>query len=296
MLPPPELLIPATVQALGTAVYPAGSRIGPRRLADFELVLVVAGSAQLALDDHRELLLPGSWVLARPGDRDTYAWDRDRLSRHLYVHFDLAPRPEVTGWPRLRHWPTETGLAAQFRRLVWLGSRSDDDATGGTALRLGLAALLAVVVGGAVPAQAPARSADDPLSRALAHVRRRWDADGLVPLAREELAAAGAVSVSHLSRLFRAEYGVGPSRGLELVRLRRALVLLRDGSMTVREISSAVGFGDPYHFSHRFRASFGTSPSAYRAAPASARGAAPGRGVDRLEQLLSQDTDPAAQR
>jgi transcriptional regulator GlxA family with amidase domain len=129
----------------------------------------------------------------------------------------------------------------------------------------------------------------------VAHVRGRWDADGLVPVSRAELAAAADVSVAHLARLFRAEFGCGPSRGLELVRLARALVLLRGGSMTVREVGAAVGFADQYHFSHRFRASFGTSPSAYRAASAAERRTvAVPREVERLAQLLAQDTGPAA--
>ncbi|CAA9331767.1 MAG: hypothetical protein AVDCRST_MAG07-1816 [uncultured Frankineae bacterium] len=289
VLPPPELLVPSTVSPPGTAVYPAGSRIGPRLLDDFELVLVVAGSAELTLDDHTELLLPGSWVLARPGTRDSYAWDRGRLSRHLYVHFDLSPRPEVADWPQVRHWPAETGLAAQLRRLVWLGG-DGGGADRTTALRLGLAALLAGVVGGLVPGTASPRAANAALVGALAHVRGRWDADGLVPVGREELAAAAAVSVAHLSRLWRTEFGLGPARALELVRLARALVLLRGGSMGVREIGEAIGFRDPYHFSHRFRASFGTSPSAYRAAsPDEQRAVVVPGGVTRLERLLAQE-------
>lgn len=288
MLPPPELLVPSCVGPLGAAVYPAGSRIGPRRLGDFELVLVAAGSAQLTLDDSRELLLPGSWVLGRPGSSDSYAWDRERLSRHLFAHFDLAPRPDVSDWPQVRHWPAETDLATQFRRLVQLAG---DDPPGAhtTALRLGLAAVLATVVGGAVPSAAPPPQVPAPLVRALRHVRRRWDVDGLVPVDRAELAGAASVSVAHLSRLFRAEYGLGPARCLELVRLGRALALLRGGSMTVREIADAVGFADQYHFSHRFRASFASSPSSYRAAPADqqrAVGLPPG--VERLQDVLSQ--------
>ena len=276
----------------GTALYPAGSRIGPRLLEDFELVLVVTGSAELVLGDRRETLLPGSWVLARPGDRDSYAWDRTTLSRHLYVHFDLAPALDVTGWPQVRHWPAETVLAAQFRRLVRLGAEGDDDRPArSTAVRLGLGALIAVFVGGAVPGRASG-TPDDPVRRAVAHVRDRWDADGLVPVAREELAAAASVSVGHLSRLFRAEHGCGPVRALELVRLARGLVLLRSGSMSVKEVGAAVGFADQYHFSHRFRAAFGRSPSAYRtASPADQQAIAVSPEVERLAQLLAQEAE-----
>ncbi len=286
---PDHLLVPRSVGPLGAAVYPAGARIGPRLLGDFELVLVVAGGAELTLDDRHHSLCPGSWVLGRPGVRDGYAWHRPGLSRHLYAHFELPPGSDVAGWPQVRHWPAETGLAAQFRRLLWIGGDDGGDEARRAALRLGLAALLAVVVGGTVPSASRPLAADGPVARALAHVRSRWDADGLVPVAREELAAAAAVSVAHLSRLFRAEHGLGPSRALELVRLGRALELLRDGSMSVREVSEAVGFRDQYHFSHRFRASFDTAPSAYRAAPPARQAAvALPRGVERLGHLLAE--------
>ena len=292
---PAELLVPTVVRTPGAALYPAGSRIGPRLLEDFELVLVVTGSAELVLGDRRETLLPGSWVLARPGDHDSYAWDRTTLSRHLYVHFELSPAVDVTGWPQVRHWPGETVLAAQFRRLVRLGAEGDDAdrEAWSTAVRLGLGALVAVVIGGAVPGGATASTPDDPVRRAVAHVRGRWDADGLVPVAREELAAAASVSVGHLSRLFRAEHGCGPARALELVRLARGLVLLRSGSMTVREVGAAVGFADQYHFSHRFRAAFGLSPSAYRtASPADQRAIGVPPEVERLARLLAQEAEP----
>jgi AraC-like DNA-binding protein len=288
---PPQLLVPSVVRRPGTAVYPAGSRFGPRVLADFELVLVVTGSAQLELDDHRDTLLPGSWVLSRPGMRDGYRWDADRLCRHLYVHFELLPDVATGDWPWLRHWPAETALEAQFRRLVWLGATPDGaDPTGdrAAAARLTVADLLAAFLGGAVPSAEPAPGTEPPLARALAHVQRRWERDGLVQLSRDELAAAAGVSVAHLARLFRQEYGLGPSRALEWVRLRRALVLLGRGSMPVREIALAVGYVDQYHFSRRFRESFDLSPTGFRDAPPQVQAGAPcPSGLVRLEQVLS---------
>ena len=295
---PAEALVPHLVRRPGTAVYPAGSRFGPRSLGDFELVLVVTGSAELELDDHRETLLPGSWVLSRPGMRDSYRWDAERLCRHLYVHFELDPGLDTSRWPWIRHWPAEAGLEAEFRRLVWLGSTPDGaDPTGAraSAARLTVADLLATFLGGAVPSADPAPSTQPPVARALTHVQRRWERDGLVQLSRDELAAAAGVSVPHLSRLFRQEYGLGPSRALEWVRLRRALVLLSRGSMPVREIARAVGYGDQYHFSRRFRETFSLSPTAFRTAAADVQAALPfPAGLVRLEQVLSAEAEPPA--
>ena len=294
----PELLIPLVVRRPGTAVYPAGTRIGPRLLLDHELVLLVTGSAELELDDHRETLLPGSWVLSRPGMRDSYRWDPDRLCRHLYVHFELPAGLDTTGWPCVRHWPAEAGLEAQFRRLVWLGTAPEGgDPVGARAgaVRLTVADLLATFLGGAVPRADRRTGADAPVARALAHVQRRWEQDGLLQLSRDELAAAAGVSVPHLSRLFRQEYGLGPSRALEWVRLRRAVVLLGRGSMSVREIALAVGYVDPYHFSRRFRESFELSPTGYREAAPVAQAAVPcPPGLVRLEQVLSAGADEPA--
>ena len=288
---PAEQLVPLLVGRPGSAVYPAGARIGPRLLTDHELVLVVSGSAELELDEHRATLLPGSWVLGRPGARDSYRWDPDRLSRHLYVHFGLAPGLDTSGWPWVRHWPAEAGLEAQFRRLVWLGATADGGAPTGAravAARLAVAALLATFLSGAVPSEDPAPGTEPPVARALTHVQRRWERDGLVPLSRDELAGAAGVSVAHLSRLFRQEYGLGPSRALEWVRLRRAVVLLTRGSMSVREIAHAVGYVDQYHFSRRFRESLGLSPTGLREASSEVQAAVPcPAGLVRLEQVLS---------
>jgi AraC-like DNA-binding protein len=52
------------------------------------------------------------------------------------------------------------------------------------------------------------------------------------------------------------------------VRLRRALVLLSRGSMSVREVALAVGYVDQYHFSRRFRETFDLSPRVPRGAAA----------------------------
>ena len=292
LLEPPERLVPSVVRRPGTAVYPAGSRFGPRLLADFELVLVVTGSAELELDDHRAVLLPGSWVLSRPGMRDAYRWDPHRLCRHLYVHFELASDVSTADWPWLRHWPAETALEAQFRRLVWLGATADGGDPSGeraAAARLTVADLLGAFLGGAVPSAEPAPRTEPPVTRALTHVQRRWERDGLVQLSRHELAAAAGVSVAHLARLFRQEYGLGPSRALEWVRLRRALVLLARGSMSVREIALAVGYLDQYHFSRRFRESFELSPTGFREAPPEVQaGVACPPGLVRLEQVLAE--------
>ena len=250
------------VQRAGIALYPPGAVLGPRRLADFEIVLLVAGGATLSLDDDQFTLGPGSCVLARPSMVDTYEWHQGRTSRHYYVHFSLAGIPATDGWPVVRHWPHAVAIAPLFRQLVWLGADGRD--AGGGIARGCLWLLLTTLLTGETEGAVAPPAAGEPLTAMLAHVRKRWETDGLVAISRTELAAAASLSVAHLSRIFRREYGVGPVAGMEWVRLARAKALLERSSMTLTRIAQACGFADQYHLSHRFTATFGRAPSLAR--------------------------------
>jgi AraC-like DNA-binding protein len=43
-----------------------------------------------------------------------------------------------------------------------------------------------------------------------------------------------------------------------------AAQLLQDPEMAVKQVSSRLGFADPYHFSRSFKRVFGLSPEAFR--------------------------------
>ena len=88
------------------------------------------------------------------------------------------------------------------------------------------------------------------------------------PLAVTELARAAGLSVSHFSREFRRELGMGPKQYALKARLAHARRLLLGGEGNIGEVAQASGFASLAHFSTAFRAAFGTSPSAFRHAPA----------------------------
>lgn len=79
-----------------------------------------------------------------------------------------------------------------------------------------------------------------------------------------ELARAAGLSVSHFSREFLREMGIGPKQYLLSARLARArrLLLLDEGNIT--QVAHAVGFASSAHFASAFRSAFGSSPSAFR--------------------------------
>jgi signal transduction histidine kinase/ligand-binding sensor domain-containing protein/DNA-binding NarL/FixJ family response regulator len=58
--------------------------------------------------------------------------------------------------------------------------------------------------------------------------------------------------------------GFSPNELIKMKRLNRSAVLLKQGDLTVSEISYQVGFDDPYYFSKCFKSHFNCTPSSYR--------------------------------
>jgi AraC-like DNA-binding protein len=96
-----------------------------------------------------------------------------------------------------------------------------------------------------------------PLENVMRYVRANLDRDDLTP---ESLAAAGAVSVRTLNRLF-GGMGTTPMRWVWSQRLEASRTSLAQGQVnSVTEAAFAHGFGELAHFSRRFKKAFGVAP------------------------------------
>ena len=82
------------------------------------------------------------------------------------------------------------------------------------------------------------------------------------PIGLPDMAAAVHSSPSHLSRLFTAEFGHGPTIHLRRLRLDHAAALLRSGQANVTEAALACGYQSLGQFSRAFAAQHGQPPSA----------------------------------
>jgi len=98
----------------------------------------------------------------------------------------------------------------------------------------------------------------------LAMVRERIDDAPDEPVSVAALARLAEVSSTHLTRRFRAAYGLSVTAYRNLRRVQRAAHRLAEPAVGLVEVAVESGFHDQSHFSHHFRNLTGTTPGAWR--------------------------------
>jgi DNA-binding LacI/PurR family transcriptional regulator/AraC-like DNA-binding protein len=93
-----------------------------------------------------------------------------------------------------------------------------------------------------------------------------FDANAAKHISRWQVAEAAHVSEDYLSRIFHKEMGLSPWEYLSRHRIALAVELLLQGSLSINEVASRVGFSDQAYFCRVFRKIKGVSPSQIRAA------------------------------
>ncbi|HEY6739505.1 MAG TPA: AraC family transcriptional regulator [Actinopolymorphaceae bacterium] len=264
--------MPSTASRLRVAVrvgadvahYPPAATFGPRVLRDFEFVWLLSGRARWETAGATVDLRPGSLLLARPGMEDRFTWDSRQASVHAYVHFRVLDRGELgtpDRWPLTRELGGVSPLASLCHYLLLLGSMPTASAVRRTndVVRW----LLDLFVRGPLPENHPPEMSEH-MMVLVRYVRKQWRDGRTRAFTLADLATAIRVSPSHLGRLFREQWGIGPVAALELIRLARAATLLQRSNLTAAAIADVSGYANPYHFSRRFSQVYGVSPRTYR--------------------------------
>ena len=99
-------------------------------------------------------------------------------------------------------------------------------------------------------------SSDPAMQSALATIRTRF----AEPLALGDIAVEAGVSSRYLRKLFDRYLNLSPLAYLTQVRIDRAIELLRNTEMSVKEVAFACGFQSPQYFARIFRRQTGRSP------------------------------------
>lgn len=100
----------------------------------------------------------------------------------------------------------------------------------------------------------------EPIRRCCQYIEMHLDRN----VHARELAALVNYSVTHLTRRFREETGIGIPDFARAVRMERAKVLLTSTDLSIQEISEQLGFSTRSYFTRSFREETGVTPTEYR--------------------------------
>ena len=106
-------------------------------------------------------------------------------------------------------------------------------------------------------------STDDTVSKispAISYIKSHYTEE----LYSEELASMCYISQGHLFKLFQSELGRAPIEYRNHLRLKKSEQFLREGSLSISEISRKIGFENSSYFSRLFKQRTGLSPLKYR--------------------------------
>ena len=186
----------------------------------------------------------------------------EKPPRQLYLHFETSLFVGNSD-KSLQIFPIVPEMERHIRQLRELFSGKSPPLPGGREEAMGKlhAIALASLLLTCCPEEAlTALEADQRMEKVCSYLQDHLEEE----LHISALAARAGMSRSSFLRAFAAHTGGTPYRYLLHKRYLHAAKLLEADTMTIDEITQAVGIRDRFHFSRMFRKIFGSSPGRYR--------------------------------
>jgi AraC-like DNA-binding protein len=244
--------VPQLVQA-GRAVHGGKSKVEEYQLAELWCLHLYEYEGAFAIDGRDFAIRPG-WVSVTPPNAKIVYWFRGE-SRHIFAHFRLPEGGDLVAMPVMQ----DVGDAFDSLRsgmeqaAGWLPSQP-------RRASVRLWDVLWQLAGQPMAESEPHRRQHPALSRAVQEIELHMSEELHIPT----LARKAEISHNHLTRLFRAQFGVTIEGYIRRRRVERALHLLEHTTLAVKSIAAEVGLPDLHFFNKTIRAGAGMSPREYR--------------------------------
>ncbi|MDF2722498.1 MAG: AraC family transcriptional regulator [Paenibacillus sp.] len=232
---------------------------------DYDLFYVVNGQGTMRLGDEQFELQPKCCIIMRPGDLPKATMDENNRLTVLYLHFciDIPPADETEApfpFPRFTKMDDYVQMENRIHQIMdvmefpslWADFQFD---------------ILMKLVFLSMYKQHVKSNESPELSPKQIHKVRK-----VITYIREEqgrqidfakLAELAGMSQQYLNRLFKSFTGQSLKEFIMHTKLRYAMHLLEQSTMSVSEVAYALGYADVYTFSKRFKYCHGISPSHY---------------------------------
>ncbi len=235
---------------------------------NYEVILIDRGPYRCELNEEEITLRDGQVLMIKPGD-----WHQDHLrdgQRHYVVHFRLAPAfpgAPVTALFRADVRGSEQICEGNYSRSKYLLGELRHEAKEGALHSPSVQDSLLEALFWRIARGLPEKVLSEAFRKLPQVVVTR---EKIVRIFHRhlrgnptvlELAADAKMSPRHFTALCARLFGGGPARCLLELKLRRAQEMLRRRGQSVKEVSNALGFANPYHFSRAFKRVHGCPPS-----------------------------------
>lgn len=234
-----------------------------RRLAEFQLVYITAGTGVFTDSGGSRLVTPGTLFLLRPGYRHSYHPNRDIGWTEYYIGFNGPMfREEIDRFFQDRKGPVELGLSATlvdlFEQALFYAERQCDQTM--PLLQSIVAHMLALVN---YNLSTKGRS-DDKMVQAINTVKQHMANHLSEQIDMQALAKEMGMSYTWLRRTFREKTGMPPAQYLQQLRIHSSMYFLRNTALPVKNIAIDCGFRTSEYFCTVFQEIMGMSPGTYR--------------------------------
>lgn len=234
-----------------------------RRLAEFQLVYITAGTGVFTDSGGSRLVTPGTLFLLRPEYRHSYHPNRDIGWTEYYIGFN-GPlfREEIDRFFKDRKGPVELGLSATlvdlFEQALFYAERQCDQTM--PLLQSIVAHMLALIN---YNLSTKGRS-DDKMVQAINTVKQHMANHLSEQIDMQALAKEMGISYTWLRRTFREKTGMPPAQYLQQLRIHSSMYFLRNTALPVKNIAIDCGFRTSEYFCTVFQEIMGMSPGSYR--------------------------------
>lgn len=233
---------------------------------DYYIMYISGGSLSVTLGTQTQKAEVGDLVLFHNGDLQHYSSDGNSTFKYYWIHFTGYAADHVLracGFTRtgIYHVGLNDNVIQCFNNHFadFYGKPVEN-----TYMEISAAAhlmeIFTVMRGILDGHDVKSGSAEQKVFASAKYINENYT----LPLSVEELAAHQGLCSGYYSKMFVRFLGSSPQSYLIRIRLQNACMLLRQSDMSVAQISSAVGYGDPLYFSRVFRKNIGVSPAEYR--------------------------------
>lgn len=231
----------------------------------FTLIYVWKGSVCVALGNHEHNLFAGDLFICRPWELKALSHS-DSSAEYYWIGFSGRNVPKLLSCLKFtskdKYFVGHEAALSSLLDKTLVELHSDEPFSGEVAssflqATLGIMSRLAIRL---VPG-APAKD-HDKIAPALASI----NSDCTNKLTVDDYAKLCNLSTSYFTHIFTKSTGFSPMEYKQMQRINIAKNLLSTTNLSVKEISTIIGFKDPLYFGRCFKQSTGYTPTGYRAA------------------------------